>query len=804
MPKKKSTTKPNSLHEAHEDWSKRSQWYSGWHEHPSHKATHWMILITIVLVIGGLFYLRAQTPVDESALNNMEGFASSLSKEEREQQISEATKTILNLANDIRSAAVEEKSLIVKDLVEIAKQRKQLMKDSIKDNPGAVKRNTIPKGLKQQLPDEVQLILEEERRVSGSFIWMVEGDHDEKPSENFFVKENNDSLVEVNFVNWDQKPPLTGYKVSMDAVLIDNQAVVDASDFNVTGTTAELGTPTTAKKVAVIMVNFPTNTTEISTREYVQSLVYTGPSSVRAYYQEASFGQWTIEGKNNIDGDIYGWYTVPYIPPTSYTQDALPQIANYARQAAAADGFNASGYTNIIYYMPNMWAINGVAYVGGVDSFIDGDPRVHTTIHELGHNYTMGHAGIYYCSDAGVQTVISGSCSYTGYGDPYAVMSNNSSGHVHGLHKSSVYGGTAGPATNWIDSARKVSLDPSTNTGGVYTLEPIETSGNGTQVIQILREPSTFPSQNRYLYLEYRQPIGWDSYFANYNSNVYTGVSLRIGGGYDQYNDTGLIDIHPSPEGTGFSAWDAALQVGEVFNDPDHGITIRVLSVSPAGAQVEVLLAPVVCRNNAPVITLTPTTQTGNPGGTMSYNYQITNKDTYSCGAAVFSVTPVLPSGWFATPSSTNWTLAPGGTAYGTINITSSSTATGSNSISVRGAHSANSNLSNTASATFVISTTGTGDVTPPSITIKSPANNSVVKKGSIKFNATVSDVSGVGTVVLKVGTTTLKTCSNTTTCSANVSVTSLPFGSSSLSVTATDKAPVPNTATRSVSVFKQ
>jgi aqualysin 1 len=118
-------------------------------------------------------------------------------------------------------------------------------------------------------------------------------------------------------------------------------------------------------------------------------------------------------------------------------------------------------------------------------------------------------------------------------------------------------------------------------------------------------------------------------------------------------------------------------------------------------------------------------------------------------------------------------------------------------------ARDAAGNISLSPAATITVAGS-TGDTTPPSVTLSSPANGAVLpKKGNIKISATASDSSGISTIVLAIDGITVKTCTNTTSCSANYSVSSLLTGSHTVTATARDKAPVPNVTTKSSLVTK-
>src|SRR5205085_1372463 len=105
--------------------------------------------------------------------------------------------------------------------------------------------------------------------------------------------------------------------------------------------------------------------------------------------------------------------------------------------------------------------------------------------HELGHNFTLWHAGSVGCTGQ----VLGGSCNVTEYGDPFDIMGNQSAMHFNAMQKS---------VLSWIPAT---SVKTHSSGNAVYTLSPLETGGQSTYAVKI---PA---AANRTYWLEYRQPI---------------------------------------------------------------------------------------------------------------------------------------------------------------------------------------------------------------------------------------------------------------------------------------------------------
>src|SRR5678816_1960503 len=185
----------------------------------------------------------------------------------------------------------------------------------------------------------------------------------------------------------------------------------------------------------------------------------------------------------------------------------------------------------------------------------------------MGHNFGLLHAASLRCA-----TAIGGACSSSEYGDPFDAMGNQRAMHYNAMQKAKLA---------WIPP-----MSVKTHTGGsaTYTLSPLETGGATTYAVKIPTAAS-----NRTYWLEFRQPIGFDSPLAAFNSN---GAQIRVSypfetmcsGCTSNSDDTELLDMTPST--TSFN--DATLPVGQTFSDTTYGINVTVLSASASALTVQV------------------------------------------------------------------------------------------------------------------------------------------------------------------------------------------------------------------------
>jgi hypothetical protein len=318
-----------------------------------------------------------------------------------------------------------------------------------------------------------------------------------------------------------------------------------------------LAAPVT-NNVLVVLVQFPGGGAPAFTQAQVDQAMRTSSASVANYYQEVSYGQ------QLLTITVTPWVTSASAAPSSCDFTA---IGNAGDAAATAAGFVPANYQNRFYVFPFRgdcgWA--GLAYVGYGQAWSNGYNQLSVYAHELGHNFGLLHAASLYCPGQ----VIGGTCSASEYGDPFDVMGNISAMHFNARQKSIL---------NWIPAA---SVMTHTAGSATYTLSPIESSGGTTYAVKI---PA---AANRTYWLEYRQPIGFDSGMSSYPNN---GAQIRVSSPFEGIcsgcgDDTELLDMTP---GTANNFVDGALVVGQTYVDSNYGTTISVLTANASALTVQV------------------------------------------------------------------------------------------------------------------------------------------------------------------------------------------------------------------------
>jgi hypothetical protein len=515
-----------------------------------------------------------------------------------------------------------------------------------------------------------------------------------RSTQSLVIHEDNGRDTPVRFgVN----APAVGARVSVTGTLAADGAL------DVVGTTV-LSEATAAPKTLsavrsqnalFILVEFLDTTSVPFTQAAVQAVAVSNSNSVQNYYQEVSFGYQAL----NIT--VTPWLVAQMSTSTTCNYTSIASAAN---NAATAAGYNLANYTYKFYVMPYNSACGwmGLAYVGSpYQAWSNGYNSLQVYTHELGHNFTLYHAGSLNC---GTQ-VLGGTCSVAEYGDLFDTMGNQQAMHYNSAQKTKL---------GWLPSSSVV-----THNGGTvdYTLTPIESGGGTTYAVKIAA------ASNRTYWVEYRQPLGFDVNLANYPNN---GVEVRLSSPFQASSgtdDTELLDMTPGSAG-GFG--DATLLAGHTYTDSTYGITISVLSAYATAATVQVSSPSLVATSTALASSLDPATV----GSSVTFTATVSGS---SPGGNVI----------FASDGSAFCSAA---LSSGVARCSTSSLAAGTHSIVASyGGDSANAGSTSPSLSQIISAVT---DTTSPVVTIMSPGNGSTVS-GMVTISAQATDNVAVASITL-------------------------------------------------------
>ncbi|WP_024303654.1 NEW3 domain-containing protein [Pseudogulbenkiania sp. MAI-1] len=528
----------------------------------------------------------------------------------------------------------------------------------------------------------------QQTQLEGELEVLHEDDFKNKKSRTrHFLKTDKGERYELKFKAHAPHHP-TGTKLRVKGAKSGNVLYLDSSGGSNVQVLAMASTNTFGEqKVAVMLVNFTDNTTQPFTSSQANAAFFGSTGSATSFYKENSFGNtW-------LSGNVLGWYTLPI----SSTSDAIT-IASHAKQAAQAAGVDLTAYSRYVYVFPKhpTYPWSGSATVGGAPSeaWLNGTIAVKTISHELGHNLGLDHAKYMNCG-----TVSLGSnCGINAYGDPSDSMGAISTGHFDAFHKEQL---------GWLNNG---AMPPITtvSSDGTYSLDPYEIAGSKSKALKILKGVDATTGAKTWYYIEYRQPVGFDTALPTlmYNNNLTRGVQVRLGTDGD-IGSSYLLDMTPGSE---VGQYDSALVPGQSYSDSTAGIVVTTLSADTTGATVNVSFASKPtqsCVQTNPSVLVSTSQNTSVAAGTsVTYTVAVTNNDSSACSASTFNLLASVPSGWGASFGSSALTVSPGSAGSTTFTVTSSSTALVS-SYTI-GATATNTSYSASGSATYSVASTTT------------------------------------------------------------------------------------------------
>jgi chitodextrinase len=466
----------------------------------------------------------------------------------------------------------------------------------------------------------------------------------------------------------------------------------------------------TQRRAAVILFNFQNDTRTPVTQGGIRGTVFTNSNSVNEYYKEQSSGTVSLTGKFRSDGDVYGWFTIPY-DNTSCSYSTWASAARAAAEASDGDSTNGtlSGYNHYIYACPSTsacrWA--GLAEISGSRSWINGSFNLRIIGHELGHNLSANHSSSMSCTDSnGRRVSISDRCTVSEYGDPFDIM-GSSARHKNNYQKMRI---------NFLDrlNSRTVTAE------GDYTLAASEHDLPGqVQAIRIPRTRNSDGSVRDYYYLDLRQPFGIFDAF-NATDPAVNGVAVRIAYDYTSFSQPRLLD--GTPETGSFS--DAPLPVGRTFYDSTANVSVTNLGIAadPLDGLVKATVRIVVAADSTPPSAPTILTASAPSPNRVNLSWSAATDNVGVAGYDVYR----------------NGTRIGSSTTTSYSDTTVSARTTYTYHVVARDFEGNVGPASNQATVT-----TPDVDSVAPSVTISTPANGAIVS-GTVGIAASASDNVGV------------------------------------------------------------
>jgi uncharacterized protein (TIGR03437 family) len=378
-------------------------------------------------------------------------------------------------------------------------------------------------------------------------------------------------------------------------------AVIAADEANVTPAADSAACSSIGQQnIAVLLVNMPNAPLPSSvTPSYVSELMFgTGQSSIDKFWREVSYGKASATGK------VFGPLTLSQSLPCYQDLVGNSGFSKDPIISSADAVIDLTGYNRIVVIdqlndstCPAAYSTLGCADLTSPlhGAFKASEATFHYSAsmtdtgweylfaHELGHSLGINHATTLQYGSVPLGAP-GDPATFVEYGDPFSVMSGGNNGHYAAPHKYQL---------GWFSNANVQTVEAP----GTFVLQPFESTTNGVQALRVKRGSAI----EQYLWVEYRQPIGYD---ANFNNQPYTGAIIHLedpsttlwqGSRLDGY--TYLLDFTASTTPGNFS--DAALTVGTKWTDPSSSLTLTVNSATASGLSLTV-------NYDSPCVTVSP------------------------------------------------------------------------------------------------------------------------------------------------------------------------------------------------------
>lgn len=597
---------------------------------------------------------------------------------------------LLRLHGLMQRAAPAEQAVLRGQAAPVIERREAALSAAVAENPGEALRVGFPQNLLADLASkfpQASARLESRASWSGRLESIIEDGVNFTTHREIRRLHVNGRVFDLHFSGPEPARLECGYVLTVSGMAAGNRIAVEQATVTQAAAAATCG-KTGEQKVAVILVNFPSAVLPSNVNADLLNGIFLG----NAYTTVANSPDWSISDFWFQNSDGKTWVTPPAAPGGLKIVGPYNLAQNYdyctdstalrqAAYAAANADLNFAEYARVVIVVPNYACPGtaGVATIGCWPGECPGDGVCGTSwtwwrgdqmnsrtlgvrlgTHEMGHNLGMGHSG-----SRGHGNEVLGPLNVAGtrseYGDSFGTMGSWNFGFYNGSHSVNQLG--------WLSTANYQTV----TAGGTYSVQAFDARPAGVKALRIRRGASTDSS---WLWLGYypRDPI----YHSQLGAQVSCGAILHYQDLQTPPGKTDLLDFTPTSTG---GHGDPALCVGQTWQDPYTGLTLRIDSAAGSMLNVTVNYAVGPCVEANPTVTLAPSSLGVNEGSSGAYTVTVRNNDSASCAPRAFNLSHALnpPSALLSGSfSPVSLTVEPGAQANSSLAVSAQAGSSGS------------------------------------------------------------------------------------------------------------------------------